>query len=79
MTTAFRPGRTSVANGERIFNTRQFTFPGIPGHLHLHRVSHDHRCWRLPVRSPDNAAPNASLFVRYGLDSPEFLAHLRTS
>lgn len=31
-----------------------------------------------PFVAPNNAAPNASLSVRYGLDSPEFLAHLAT-
>jgi hypothetical protein len=78
VTTAFHPGRTSVANGERIFNTRQLTFPGVPGTFTCTACHATTNVGSFPFVSPVNAAPNASLFVRYGLESPEFLAHLNT-
>jgi len=74
----FRPGRASVARGERIFNTRQFTFPGLPGTFSCTACHTTTDVGNFPFVSPNNAEPNASLFVRYGLDSPEFLAHLAT-
>jgi len=78
VTTALRPGRTSVANGQRIFNTRQFTFDGVPGTFTCTVCHTTTDVGNFPFVSPDNVAPNASLFIRYGLDSPDFLAHLRT-
>jgi cytochrome c peroxidase len=68
-------GRASVANGERIFNTRNLSFPGFPPFTctACHTTTN---VGNFPFVAPDNTVPNASLFVRYGLDSPEFLAHL---
>jgi len=68
-------GRASVGNGERIFNTRNLSFPGFPPFTctACHTTTN---IGNFPFVSPNNAAPNASLFIRYGLDSPEFLAHL---
>jgi cytochrome c peroxidase len=74
----FRPGRVSVARGEQIFNTRQFAFPGLPGTFSCTACHTTTDVGNFPFVDPNNAAPNASLFVRYGLDSPEFLAHLAT-
>jgi len=78
VTTPFRPGRESVANGERIFNTRQFTFDGVPGTFTCNACHTTTNVGNFPFVSPNNTDPNASLFVRYGLDSPDFLAHLRS-
>jgi cytochrome c peroxidase len=77
-TTEFRPGRASVARGEQIFNTRQFTFPGLPGTFACTACHTTTDIGNFPFVAPVNTAPNASLFVRYGLDSPEFLAHLKS-
>jgi len=77
VTTAFRPGRTSVANGQRIFNTREFSFPNA-GTFTCTACHSTTNVGDFPLVNPVNTAPNASLFVRYGLDSPEFLAHLAT-
>jgi len=76
VTTAFRPGRESVANGQRIFNTREFAFPGA-GTFTCTACHATTNVGNFPFVNPVNTAPNASLFVRYGLDSPEFLAHLQ--
>jgi cytochrome c peroxidase len=77
-TTEFQPGRASVARGEQIFNTRQFTFPGIPGTFACTACHTTTNIGNFPFVAPVNNVPNASLFVRYGLDSPEFLAHLKS-
>ena len=71
-----RTGFASVARGEQLFNTRQFTFAGIPGTFSCTACHTTTDVGNFPFVNPNNAAPNASLFVRYGLDSPEFLAHL---
>jgi cytochrome c peroxidase len=78
---AHRPpstGFASVARGEQLFNTRQFSFPGVPGTFTCTGCHTTTDVGNFPFVSPQNAAPNASLFVRYGLDSPEFLAQLAT-
>ncbi len=71
-----RTGRASVARGEQLFNTRQFTFPGVPGTFPCTACHATTDIGNFPFVDPNNAAPNASLFVRYGLDSPEFLVHM---
>jgi cytochrome c peroxidase len=73
----FRPGRESVARGETIFNTRQFSFPGAGTFTctSCHATSNIGN-FPLMFDPVNHTAPNASLFIRYGLDSPEFLAHL---
>ena len=76
---AHRPpstGFASVARGQQLFNTRQFSFPGVPGTFSCTGCHTTTDVGNFPFVSPENAAPNASLFVRYGLDSPEFLAQL---
>jgi cytochrome c peroxidase len=71
----FRPGRESVARGETIFNTRQFSFPGA-GTFTCTSCHLTSNIGNFPFVAPTHTVPNASLFIRYGLDSPEFLAHL---
>jgi hypothetical protein len=71
-----RTGFASVARGEELFNSRQFTFPAIPGTFSCTACHTTTNVGNFPFVDPNNAAPNASLFVRYGLDSPEFLAQL---
>ena len=71
-----RTGFGSVARGEQIFNTRRFTFPGVPGTFSCTACHSTTDIGNFPFVAPNNAVPEASKFVRNGLDSPEFLAHL---
>jgi cytochrome c peroxidase len=71
-----RTGFASVARGEQLFNTRAFTFDGVPGQFTCTACHTTTNVGNFPFVDPNNAAPNASLFVRYGLESPEFLAQL---
>jgi hypothetical protein len=75
--TEFRAGRESIARGQNIFNTRVFSFPNA-GSFTCTACHLTPDIGNFPFVSPNNAEFNASLFVRYGLDSPEFLAHIRT-
>jgi cytochrome c peroxidase len=70
-----RTGFASVARGEELFNTRQFTFPGIPGTFSCTACHTTTNVGNFPFVDPEDAPP-PPLFVRYGLDSPEFLAQL---
>ena len=51
----FRSGRQSVANGERIFNTRQFTFPGVPGTFTCTACHTTTNIGNFPFVDPNNA------------------------
>ena len=65
-----RTGFASVARGEQLFNTRRFTFATVPGTFTCTGCHTTTNVGNFPFVNPDNAAPNASLFVRYGLNSP---------
>jgi cytochrome c peroxidase len=67
-----RTGFASVARGEAIFNDSRFLFPGIPVKLACTTCHTTTNVGNFPSIAP---AP-APTFVRYGLDSPEFLAQL---
>jgi hypothetical protein len=69
-----RDARLAVARGEKLFNERViFNIPPFQGTTcaSCHATSN---VGNFPLVSPNNADPNASLFVRLGLDSPEGLA-----
>ena len=71
-----RTGFASVARGEELFNNRPFTFPTLPGTFTCTGCHLTTNVGNFPFVDPEDEIFAPPLFVRYGLDSPEFLAQL---